>query len=77
MTEYTFSNLILEHLRSIRSTLARHDEQFDTVIMRLGSIESQMAGVHADIAGLNLRMDRFEYCLSRIEQRLELRDETV
>jgi hypothetical protein len=57
MTEDNISNLILDHLRSIRSTLARHDEQFDTLIMRLGSIESQMAGIHADIAGLNLRMD--------------------
>ena len=35
MTEDNVSNLILEHLRSIRSTLARHDEQFDTMIMRL------------------------------------------
>ena len=77
MTEDNISNLILEHLRSIRSTLARHDEQFDTVIMRLGSIESQMAGVQADIAGLNLRMDRFENRLARIERRLELRDETA
>jgi predicted nucleic acid-binding Zn-ribbon protein len=77
MTEDNISNLILDHLRSIRSTLARHDEQFDTLIMRLGSIESQMAGIHADIAGLNLRMDRFENRLARIERRLELRDETA
>jgi hypothetical protein len=77
MTKDNISNQVLEHLRSIRSTLARHDEQFDTVIMRLGSIESQMAGVHTDIAGLNLRMDRFENRLSRIERGLELRDETT
>jgi hypothetical protein len=36
-----------------------------------------MAGVHTDIAGLNLRMDRFENRLSRIERGLELRDETT
>ncbi len=77
MTEDNISSLILEHPSSIRSTLARHDEQFDTVIMRLGSIESQMVGVHTDIAGLNLRMERFENRLARIDRRLELRDETA
>jgi hypothetical protein len=35
MTKDNISNQVLEHLRYIRSTLARHDEQFDTVIMRL------------------------------------------
>jgi hypothetical protein len=55
--------------------LVRHDEPFDTMIMGLGFVESQMAGVHTTIAGLNLRMDRIENRLARVEHRLELRDE--
>ena len=77
-------HIILEQLRAIRTSLARHDEQFDTLIMRMGSMESQMAGLHGDIAGvrtdiagIQVRMDRFDNRLSRIERRLELRDETA
>jgi hypothetical protein len=55
--------------------LVRHDEPFDTMIMGLGFVESQMAGVHTAIARLNLRMDRIENRLARVEHRLELRDE--
>ncbi len=72
-------NLILEHLKLLRNEVKaqgiKMDEQFESVRLRLSSIEGQMAGMHADIAIIHGRMDRFESRLDRIERRLELRDE--
>lgn len=69
-------NLILEHLKSLRNEVkaqgVKMDEQFESVRLRLSSIEGQMAGIHADIAIIQSRMDKFESRFDRIERWLEL-----
>jgi hypothetical protein len=73
-------NLILEHLKLLRNEVktqgVKMDEQFESIRLRLSSIENQMAGIHADIAIMHGRMDKFESRFDRIERRLELREET-
>lgn len=72
-------SLILEHLKLLRNEVktqsAKMDEQFESIRLRLSSIEGQMAGIHADIAIMHGRMDKFESRLDRIERRLELSGE--
>lgn len=68
------TNLVLEHLKRIQTTLARHDDLFDQIILRLSNLERDMAGLKADIAGINARLDSFERRLTRIERRLDLID---
>jgi len=72
-------NLILEHLKLLRNEVKaqgiKMDEQFESVRLRLSSIEGQMAGIHSDIAIIHGRMDKLESRLDRIERGLELRDE--
>ena len=60
-------NLILEHLRAMRASLARLEENDTFLNARISSLEpqmagvhSEMAGVHADMATMNSRMDRME-----------------
>ncbi len=69
-------NLILEHLKLLRNEVKAQsvnmDEQFESIRLRLSSIENQMAGIHTDIAIMNSRIDKFESRLDRIERRLEL-----
>ena len=71
-------NIILEHLRLLRNDIKAHgikmEEQFEGVKLRLGSMESQLAGIHGDVAILHSRMDKIETRLDRIERRLELVD---
>jgi phage shock protein A len=78
MTE-NVENLILEHLRLLRNEVksqgVKMDEPFESVRLRLSSMEGQMAGMHADLAILHQRMDRFESRFDRMERRLELNGE--
>jgi hypothetical protein len=43
-------NLILEHLRAIRSKQTDHDERFDRLESRLSSLELTVAGMRRDLA---------------------------
>jgi hypothetical protein len=52
------ANIVLEHLRAIRATLARHDERLEEVFGRIDAMQ--------------VRLDRFDARLSHIE-RLEHR----
>lgn len=81
-------NLVLKILKSLRNEVKSQgikiDEQFESVRLRLGSMENHLAGlqhgvagIHADIAVVHGRMDKFETHLDRIERRLELRDDVV
>ena len=70
MTE-TVENLILEHLRAIRTDVGTLKDDNVFIKARMSSIEHQMAGVHADFATINSRMDSVEKRLDRIEKRLE------
>ena len=74
------SNLILEHLRSIRTDMGGVRDDMREVKQRLTSLEVSVANLrgevdlHGDFAGQSGRIDRVESRLERIEQRLDLRD---
>ncbi|MDA3921629.1 MAG: hypothetical protein PF501_13255 [Salinisphaera sp.] len=68
-------SLILEHLKAIQALLKRHDEMFDDVRHRLGSIEQQVAGMRYDFVHYSQKLETQEDRIKRIEQRLELRDD--
>ena len=85
MTDNT-ENLILDHLRAMRASLSKLEDDNTFMKARMSSIEHQaaalhtdMAGLHTDMAGLrtdmanvNQRLDNVESRLDRIERRLEL-----
>jgi hypothetical protein len=60
-------NLLLEHLRAIRSEIAKMGEWMHTTSVEMTAIRQHLAGVvtiqeldHTDIAGIKLRLDRIE-----------------
>ena len=59
--------LLLEHLKAIQSTLARHGDELREIRERLGILEMQYAS-------LSNRMDRMDARITRIETRLGLVD---
>jgi chromosome segregation ATPase len=59
--------LLLEHLKAIQSTLARHSEELRKIRERLGILKMQYAS-------LSNRMDRLDKRVERIETRLGLVD---
>jgi hypothetical protein len=67
-------NLVLEHLRAIRSEIGRMADWMQTLSVEMTAMRQHLAGVvtiqehdHVDIAGIKLRLER-------IEKRLELTD---
>ena len=58
-------SLILEHLKSIQTTLARHGEQLAMLIQRVGILEQNMSSI-------SVRIDRIDARLERVEHRLDL-----
>ena len=74
------SNLILEHLRTMRTDLAALVEHAGRVEQRLGALEGHIASLrkdiallHEDFAGLSVRHDKLAGRVGRIERRLEIR----
>ena len=67
-------NLVLEHLRALRTDMAAMREDMHEVKSRLTSVERSMAAMHADKADVNDRYDRIVRRIERIERRLELTD---
>ncbi|MDB5524386.1 MAG: hypothetical protein JWM58_2149 [Rhizobium sp.] len=74
-------NLVLEHLRAIRSQLNEHDERFNEIILRLTRVELATAGLRREQAGdaenvayLGARLDKLSGEIDRIKRRLELID---
>lgn len=72
-------NLVLVYLRRIDERLERIELDMRDVKRRLTALEESQARMHHDIAairgdyaGLQLRMDRFDERLARIERRLDL-----
>lgn len=49
MTE-NVENLILEHLRGLRSSVDTIERKIDTLTMRVGSLEEHVAGLRRDLA---------------------------
>ena len=60
-------NLILEHLRQIRSKIDSLSDDMIEVKGRLGILESQYAS-------LSTRLDRIDMRLERVERRLDLHE---
>jgi archaellum component FlaC len=58
-------NIVLEHLRAIRTTVDRISEDMQEVKSRLGILEHQYAS-------LSSRIDRIDERVFRIEKRLSL-----
>ena len=78
MSDQTDS-LILVYLRRIDTRLERMDEDIQDLKRRMTAVEDGIARLHheiaairGDYAGLQLRMDRFDDRLARIERRLDL-----
>ncbi|AJP48096.1 hypothetical protein PG1C_05725 [Rugosibacter aromaticivorans] len=78
MTEKA-ENLILEHLRAIRSDTAQIKDDISEIKMRITSIDERLtlaekgiANIHGDMAMIQLRLDKQGDRIERIEKRLEL-----
>ena len=68
-------NIILEHLRALRTDMAAMREDVREVKTRLTSVERSIAAMYADKAELNDRYDRIVRRIERIERierRLEI-----
>lgn len=72
-------NLVLVYLRRIDARLERMDDDIQDLKRRMTAVEDgiarlhhEIAGIRGDYAGLQLRMDRFDDRLARIERRLDL-----
>ena len=60
-------NIVLEHLRHIRTTVDALRDDMREMKSRMGILENQYAS-------LSTRLDRLDACVERIEKRLELAD---
>jgi predicted nuclease with TOPRIM domain len=66
------TDLILNMLRAIRTEQSAQRERLDEIIVRLGRLEREVAGLHGDYVSLSVRLDNLDRRVGRIEQRLEL-----
>ena len=65
-------NLVLEHLRRIRTSVEHIELDIIDLKSRVSAIESVQGQILSLLGGLGQRMDRYEERLSRIERRLDL-----
>ena len=73
MAEET-TNLVLEHLRHIRSRVDGLTDDMRQVILRLGAVDRHVAGLHVSDVSQNSEIDLIKQRLDRVERRLELTD---
>jgi tetrahydromethanopterin S-methyltransferase subunit G len=73
MAEET-TNLVLEHLRHIRSRVDGLTDDMRQVILRLGAVDRHVAGIHISDVSQNSEIDLIKQRLDRVERRLELTD---
>ena len=73
------NNLIVEHLRAIRTEIALVKDDTSEIKMRLTSIDERLtlaekgiANIHGDLAIVQVRIDKQSDRIERIEKRLEL-----
>jgi tetrahydromethanopterin S-methyltransferase subunit G len=71
MTEDT-SNVVLEHLRYIRTRLDSVETAVQQLTMRFSAVEGHIAADHVNEAVQNSEIDRLKLRVDRIERRLEL-----
>lgn len=68
----TAENLVLEHLRLIRSDLAGIKLDIRELQTRMGNVETELAHVHRVVAEQSVRIDRLVGRVERIETRFDL-----
>jgi predicted nuclease with TOPRIM domain len=68
------NDLLFETLKAMQATLARQGEDLREIKGRLGILEAQVAGLHANYASLSNRIDRLDERFARVETRLGLLD---
>jgi tetrahydromethanopterin S-methyltransferase subunit G len=73
MTEET-TNLVLEHLRHIRTKVDSIDDRVGRVEPPLSTVEGHLANLIVSDAAQNAELDKVSRRLDRIERRLELTD---
>jgi hypothetical protein len=67
-------NLVLEHLRHIRSAVDLTNQKITELTFRVGMLENNMAGLQGQYAHVSNRIDRVDERLTQIERRLGLVD---
>jgi hypothetical protein len=65
-------NIVLRYLRRIDERLDRIDNGFQNLVVRIGSLEEQVAGLRKDFVRLEVRVDQMDEHMKRIERRLDL-----
>ena len=73
MTEET-ENLVLEMLRKIRASQERTEQDIADLKLRMSSVENLLGQHQIQFAAVNIRLDRLDERIGRIERRLELVD---
>jgi hypothetical protein len=68
------NNVVVEHLRHIRTRVDGLTDDMRQVILRLGAVERHLGGLHISDVNQNSEIDRIKVRLERIERRLELTD---
>jgi hypothetical protein len=68
------TNIVVEHLRHIRSRVDALTDDMRQVILRLGAMERHVAGLHISEVGQNADLDQSKGRLARVERRLGLSD---
>ncbi|WP_028990383.1 hypothetical protein RG903_04975 [Thermithiobacillus tepidarius DSM 3134] len=78
MPDHT-ENLVLEHLKAIRTDVAAIRDELRELTHRTGRVELAIAGLRRDMAHfdeshaeISVRIDRMNERIERIERRLEL-----
>jgi DNA repair ATPase RecN len=65
-------NLVLEHLRYIRSAVDENNHKLTDLTFRVSMLESNVAGLLGQYAHVSARIDRVDTRLEKIERRLGL-----
>lgn len=65
-------NLVLEHLRHMGGQLNRIETRLDDLTLRVGHIERAVADHSVQLAQVNIKLDRLDARVTRIEKRLDL-----
>lgn len=73
MTDDT-TNLVLEHLRHIRTKQDEHSGRLDRIEVQLSAMGQQLAGLTAAVYSGKSEVDDLRRRIERIEQRLDLVD---
>jgi hypothetical protein len=70
----SLDNIVLEHVHEIRSDQRTIREDIAEIRLRIGSMESHLAGFHTTVALHGGELEELKARVARIEERLELRE---